>query len=123
MDRLRLRARSLRHAMTDAEQALWRHLRGGQMGVRFRRQHPVAGFVLDFASPSIGLAIELDGGQHVQHQSQDARRSDVLSRNGYLVLRFWNDAVLVDSHAVREEIWRVVHERAASVSGIAGAAG
>src|SRR5215470_4883825 len=58
-------ARDLRQHMTDAEQCLWQCLRGKQLdGFRFRRQHPIARFVLDFYCPTARLAIEIDGGQH-----------------------------------------------------------
>lgn len=57
--------RALRHAMTDAEHALWRVLRNRQIsGVKFRRQHPFDNYILDFVSLEIKLVIEVDGGQH-----------------------------------------------------------
>src|SRR5215510_6560420 len=58
-------ARDLRPHTTDAEQCLWQCLRGKQLdGFRFRKQHPIAHFVLDFYCPVANLAIEIDGGQH-----------------------------------------------------------
>ncbi len=109
MDTLRQRARSLRRTPTDAEALLWRHLRRGQLGeARFRRQHPVAGYILDFACPAIGLAIELDGGQHVENAAYDERRSTLLAAAGWRVLRFWNDDVLLRTDDVLAEVHRAI---------------
>ncbi len=111
MDTLRTRARQLRSNATDAERRLWQHLRAGQLGdARFRRQHPVAGFVLDFACPALKLAIELDGGQHLEQIDYDARRSEYLREQGYRVLRFWNDDVLLRTEAVLMQILATIEE-------------
>ena len=69
-------ARKLRREMTDAERVLWSHLRGGQMGVKFTRQFPVGGHVVDFACRSLRIVIECDGGQH--SVEADAARSAAL---------------------------------------------
>jgi very-short-patch-repair endonuclease len=69
-----LKARLLRRNMTDAEQRLWRHLRGRQLGVPFRRQYPVGPYVADFACVPLKLLIELDGGQHAEAQARDQSR-------------------------------------------------
>ena len=62
-DNARSRARRMRHEPTNAERKLWRLLRGGQTaGAKFRRQHPVAPYILDFVCVELRLAIELDGG-------------------------------------------------------------
>jgi very-short-patch-repair endonuclease len=73
-------ARRMRQAPTDAEESLWRRLRQSQLGARFRRQHPLAGFILDFYCPSARLAIELDGGGHTEARQQhyDERRDKAL---------------------------------------------
>ena len=86
------RARQLRRAMTDAEKKLWWRLRNEQLGISFRRQHPIGRFVVDFLAPSIGLVIELDGGQHggdVQI-AKDMARTAFLAGKGLRVMRFWN---------------------------------
>lgn len=67
--------------------------------------------MLDFAAPCIGLAIELDGGQHLDRQTYDARRTKSLGAAGYEVLRFWNDDVLLRTQQVSEAIWRSVQLR------------
>ena len=91
--------------MTDAERLLWRHLRAGRLdGVKFRRQHPVSGYVADFCAYSRGLIIELDGGQHADQVAYDARRSEALSRKGYRVIRFWDNEVLTNMEGVLEAI-------------------
>src|SRR6266446_6901054 len=68
--------------MTEAEKRLWRGLRELGVPVRFRRQHPVGMFVVDFAFPAAKLAIELDGGQHATQGSQDDARSMKIAAHG-----------------------------------------
>ena len=98
-------ARQLRREMTDAEQFLWRHLRMRQLhGLKFRRQHPCGHFILDFACVELKLAIELDGSQHAEHHEYDAKRSDFLISQGWLVLRFWNNAVFENIQGVLEKV-------------------
>ncbi len=74
--------------MTRPEKILWAMLRGRQVGLRFRRQHPVGPFVLDFYCPSAKLAVEVDGPAHEGQTERDERRSDWLRREGIRVLRF-----------------------------------
>lgn len=100
-------ARSLRNAPTDAERQLWRHLRGRQLqGLKFRRQYPIAGYIADFACVEARLVIEADGGQHTDRDEYDAERTRKMQVNGYRVLRFWNDDVLLRSDLVLDEILR-----------------
>jgi very-short-patch-repair endonuclease len=101
-------ARKLRNDSTDAERKLWQHLRSRQIhGVKFRRQYPIAGYVADFVASSIRLVIELDGGQHLLQAEYDQRRTERMQCNGYRVLRFWNDDVLLKTEQVLTEIIRV----------------
>ena len=105
-------ARRLRRPATDAEVELWRHLKGRQFdGHKFRRQFPVAGYIADFACVEVKFAIELDGGQHLEAQPYDERRTQRMKTNGYQVLRFWNDDVLLRTNLVLEEILRHLRER------------
>ena len=101
-------ARQLRGDPTPAERLLWRHLRRrGLDGARFRRQHPVGPFVVDFVCLERGLVVELDGGQHADPEElrRDAERTQVLAERGFRVLRFWNSQVLTETNAVLEVIF------------------
>ena len=104
---LRERARRLRKDQTEAERTLWRHLRSRQIAdVKFRRQHFISPFIVDFCCPERWLIIELDGGQHAVQVEADARRTQFLEAQGYRVLRFWNHEVLTNIDAVLEAIYR-----------------
>ena len=107
---LRDHARRLRRDQTDAERKLWKHLRSRQMsGAKFRRQHYLSPFIVDFCCPERWLVIELDGGQHAERAEEDQRRTAFLEAQGYRVLRFWNHEVLIETDAVLERIWSMVH--------------
>ena len=107
MEEIWTKARALRNGATDAERALWRHLRGRQVqGLKFRRQYPIAGYIAAFACVEVRLVIELDGGQHCEQTSYDAERTRKIETNGHRVLRFWNDDVLWRTDAVMDEIVR-----------------
>jgi very-short-patch-repair endonuclease len=102
----RTKARRLRREMTDAERLLWGQLRQRQIaGLKFRRQHPLGGFIVDFVCIEAGLVIEVDGGQHGERQCEDEARTAWLNSQGYRVLRFWNNEVLQNLDGVREAIW------------------
>jgi very-short-patch-repair endonuclease len=99
------RARSLRVAQTDAEQALWFRLRNRRLqGWKFRRQHEVGLYIADFVCPDAALIVELDGGQHGDQQIYDERRTSELQAMGYRVLRFWNNDLLTNIDGVLEVI-------------------
>ncbi|MCW4455630.1 endonuclease domain-containing protein [Flavobacterium sp. MXW15] len=105
------RARELRARSTDAERKLWDMLRGGQLdGLKFRRQHPIPPYTVDFFCASLGLVIELDGSQHTEES--DRARTRYLQSKGLTVLRFWDSEVLTQTEAVAEAILKA----AASVS-------
>ena len=97
--------------MTEAEQVLWNALRYRKArGLRFRRQHPVGRFVLDFFCPSLKLAIELDGAVHDTQAERDQERTRVLEAAGCRVLRFRNDEVLCDLPSVLRRITTAARE-------------
>src|SRR5690348_11396235 len=93
------RARRLRLQSTDAERALWHLLRDRRMqSHKFRRQHPVGNFYLDFYCPESKLAIEADGGQHFEDAATayDEKRTEFLKEQGIRVLRFTNREILTE---------------------------
>ena len=108
------RARLLRKKATDTERILWRHLRNRNFaGYKFRRQHPLDCYILDFYCPTAKLAIELDGGGHnyrVAH-IRDRARSEFLAGEGIIVLRFWNHQVRRELDSVLQAIWFALQER------------
>ena len=98
-------ARRLRREQTAAEQVLWRHLRTKRMcNVKFRRQHPVGPYFVDFCSIQRKLIVEIDGSQHADRSAEDKVRSSFLESYGYCVLRFWNHQVLDSIDEVLAEI-------------------
>jgi very-short-patch-repair endonuclease len=114
-------ARTLRRNLTDAERRLWSLLRDRRLdGHKFRRQHPVGPFILDFACVEHQLVVEADGGQHADSE-RDKRRDIYLRRHGWRILRFWNHDILSNSEGVRSEILGVLaadpHPPVASATG------
>lgn len=102
---LRSFARGLRNNCTDAERVLWRYLRKSQLeGVKFRRQHPLEVYIVDFVSLDKRLVVEIDGGQHAENVEYDERRDECLRPNGFVVLRFWNNEVIENIEGVLEVI-------------------
>ena len=96
-------ARQLRRNQTDAEKVLWQKLRTLRcQGGRFRRQHPIGSYIVDFCCLEASLIIELDGGQHneVPVLEADANRNQWLKERGYTVMRFWNNDVLSNLEGV-----------------------
>jgi very-short-patch-repair endonuclease len=98
-------ARQLRQKLTPAEAYLWEALRNKQLGgLRFRCQHPVGRFILDFYCPACKLVIEVDGGIHETQLDYDEARTQHLQQYGYRVLRFTNDEVMSDRDRVLQII-------------------
>jgi very-short-patch-repair endonuclease len=104
-------ARSARRSPTDAERRLWSRLRRHGVGWHFPRQHPVPPFVLDFACPTLAIAIEADGGQHAEPDDHDAR-DQFLEARGWLVMRFWNNEILANTDGVIVLIQEACRQRA-----------
>ncbi len=105
------RARRLRDEQTPAEARLWEALRDRRLeGWKWRRQAPVGPFIVDFACLEAKLAIELDGGIHVQRADRDARRDAYLTARGLQVLRFWNTEVVEDLERVAWTILKACRE-------------
>jgi len=108
------RARQLRKGATQHERLLWRHLRNRQLqGWKFRRQHPVDRYIIDFYCSEARLAIELDGGGHnfANRESLDQERTRFLASKNILVLRFWNYLINRELRSALETIWSTLKRR------------
>jgi very-short-patch-repair endonuclease len=114
--RLRLKrdaARRLRAEASDAERKLWSRLRRKQMALlRFRRQHPIGPYIVDFYCSAAKLVVELDGAQHGEDKAvaYDRARTEWLEARGFHVLRIWNHEFFEDPEEVLERIWRTIKD-------------
>jgi very-short-patch-repair endonuclease len=100
-------ARELRRNLTDSGRLLWARLCQRQLGgFRFRRQHPMGRYILDFVCLELRYIVELDGDQHARpdHQVTDEDRSRWLEEQGYVIRRFWNQEVYKEMDRVLETI-------------------
>ena len=105
-------ARRLRENPTEAEKRLWDALRHRQIDRhRFRCQHPLGAYVVDFVCLAEKLVVEVDGGQHAIEADRDAERTAWLQSRGYRVLRFWNNDVLENTEGVAETIRTALRSR------------
>lgn len=99
------RARGLRRRMTDAEKLIWSRIRDRRLGrVKFKRQHPLCGYIVDFVALDLKLIVEIDGGQHAERVDEDKARTRKLEESGYHVIRFWNHDVLGNLDGVLEAL-------------------
>jgi len=105
------RARALRRNATEAEKRLWSALREVFPEAKFRRQVPFGPYFADFCSHAAKLVIEADGGQHAEAVGYDAARTRFIEREGYRVLRFWNDEVLANTGGVLASIAAAMSSR------------
>jgi len=105
------RSRGLRRDQTPAELILWGRLRNRRLdGIKFRRQHVIGRFIVDFYAPEYDLVIELDGVTHVGKREEDRIRDDDIAALGMSVIRVWNTAIYEDLECVLEGIWRRCYE-------------
>ncbi len=105
MDKMTFLAKALRNRPTDAEKLLWKYLRQKQMeGLKFRRQQPIDNYIVDFICLEKRIVIEVDGGQHAIRKEEDIVRDEYLRRQGFQVLRFWNNEVLQNIRGVLEVV-------------------
>ncbi len=103
-------ARKLRREMTDVEDRLWEELRSRRLDSgKWRRQHNLGPYVVDFVCFDAKLVVELDGSQHADSDYDRTRDAD-LKRMGFRVLRFWNDDVLKDMDGVCDTIIAYVRD-------------
>jgi adenine-specific DNA-methyltransferase len=95
------RQRELRRFSTEAKKKLWSALRGRRLkGAKFRRQVWLGAYIADFYCAEVKLVVETDGSQHVEQVEYDQRRERWLEREGFRVIRFWNNDVLARTDAV-----------------------
>jgi len=106
-------ARELRQPQTPAEATLWRHLRNKNLEYKFRRQHPIESFIIDFYCAKAKLLIEIDGETHFQKAQieYDQARTEHLERLGYKVIRFTNDDIRYNLNIVISKIIEEVKTR------------
>jgi very-short-patch-repair endonuclease len=107
-------ARRLRREQTPAERVLWEALRGRRFrGLKFRRQHPIGCFVVDFYCPAEKLVVEVDGAVHedLSHRAGDAEREQWLAELGLTIVRVSNDLVLNDMHLALDLIAAAAESR------------
>ena len=102
------RAKELRRDMTPAEKLLWQELRANKLGIHFRRQQIIAGFIVDFYCHKAELVIEVDGDIHDLQQDEDARREKALYEIGLKTVRFENDEVIRNLSEVLEKIRELI---------------
>lgn len=106
------RARELRQMQTPEEAKLWERLRNHQLaGVKFRRQHAIGNYIMDFCAPSRKLVVELDGSQHLLTESEDAERATFLKAKGYNVIRFSNSEINANIESVLAKIQQALETK------------
>lgn len=96
--------RDLRHRQTIEEKILWEELRNNKLGVKFRRQHAISEYVVDFYCPKYKLAIEIDGSIHKERKKYDALRKEYMELLGIKTIRFWGGQIRNDLNSVLEII-------------------
>ncbi|MBZ9728702.1 endonuclease domain-containing protein [Salegentibacter sp. JZCK2] len=105
-------ARKLRQNMTSSEKMLWEHLNNNQLGYKFRRQHPLQSFIVDFYCHQFKLVIEIDGGYHNSKKQKvaDQEREELLQFQELHILRFTNEEVVENIQKVIEQILKKMDE-------------
>ena len=105
------KAKYLRRNQTDAERKLWSHLRNRQIvNKKFRRQHAIGNYIVDFVCLETKLVIEIDGGQHLEQMDYDQNRTNYLELLDFRVVRFWNNEVLQEIEAVLNAIYMAISD-------------
>ena len=102
--------KTLRESQTDAERRLWYRLRNRNFeNHKFRRQHILRGYIVDFVCLEKKLVIELDGGQHVERTEYDSARTLKLEADGFQVMRFWNNEIFNNLDGILETIYKALN--------------
>ena len=109
-DLLKQYAYKNRYNQTEAEQNLWYHLSGNQLGLHFRRQHIIGCYIADFICVKRNLIIEIDGGYHSQEEQKikDYLRTEDLEKMGFEVMRFSNDEIFRNLPEVLDKIFNKI---------------
>ena len=102
--KLRDIAIGFRDQPTSAEKILWQELKAKKLGYKFRRQHPLHRFIVDFYCYELMLVVEIDGSIHDDQKNRDVMRDKLLQKNGFIILRFTNDQVFYDLEKVVAKI-------------------
>ena len=101
----------LRENKTLAENLLWSCLRNRKLGgFKFRRQHILHGYIVDFVCLEINLIVEADGEQHAEQMDYDNARTLVLNQKGFRIIRFWNHQIMADVSGVLAIIFNALIE-------------
>lgn len=110
MNSYNILARNFRKNQTIQERKLWNLIRNNQLGVKFKRQHPIGDYIVDFVCREKWLIIELDGSQHNEDENilKDNQRTKYLESRGFKVLRFWNNDVDNNIESVILEIKKYI---------------
>ena len=103
-------ALKMRKDPTNAEQILWQELRAKRLGVKFRRQHLIDQFIVDFYCVELGLVVEVDGGIHKRQWSADLEREHFLKAQGCSIIRFNNKVVAEELPEVIIKIKAVIRD-------------
>ena len=112
---IKLHAREFRKQSTTAEAVMWENLRNRRLsGLKFRRQHPLGLFIVDFYCAERHLVIELDGGIHVEQPEYDQLRTERLTEHGYRVIRFANKIVETNLEKVLNIILKICQEQSSN---------
>jgi very-short-patch-repair endonuclease len=106
--------REFRKNPTKAEDVLWEYLRANRLsGYKFRRQYPIMGYIVDFYCSKAKLAIEVDGGVHLDPNQvdYDQHKGLTLAQNDIVLIRFWNDDVISNMDEVEKRILKTIEQR------------
>ena len=98
--KLKPESQRMRLNPTSAEKKLWDHLRNKKLGFRFRRQHQIDRFIVDFVCLTAFLVVEVDGGVHQSQMERDAKRDEIILSMGFRLIRFSNQEVLENIDSV-----------------------
>ncbi len=101
---LKIRAEKMRAKPTVTEKLLWEKIRNKQLGIKFRQQHVINKFIVDFCSIKSALIIEVDGKIHENQKEADAKRTRILEKEGYRVIRFTNEEIFYEIDTVLKKI-------------------